>query len=59
MKCQQNAKPLSTDAERLTVESAKSHFELLEVRQSAPFRRNSASELMRSDLKSADVEHLE
>ena len=34
-------------AERLTVESATSHFELLEVRQSTPFRRNSTSEHVR------------
>ena len=41
-------KSLSMDAGRLTAESAKSHFEFLEVRQSAPFRRNSTSKLVRS-----------
>ena len=50
---------LRPDAERLTVESAPSHFEFLEVRQSAPFRRDSASELVRLVTTSADVEHLE
>ena len=43
----------------LTVEAAVYHLELLEVRESAPFRRDSASELMRSVSCSADVEHLE
>ena len=50
---------LRPDAERLTVESAKNHVELLEVRQSATLRRDSAGELMRSVTNSAHVEHLE
>ena len=57
--CQQNTKPLSTDAERLTVESAKKHLELLEVCQSAPFRRDSISELVRITQVATDVENLE
>ena len=57
--CQQNTKPLSTGAEQLTVEPAASHLELLEIRQSAPFRRDSASELVSVVNISADVEHLE
>ena len=51
-------KPLSTDAERLTAESAKSHFEFLEVRQSAPFRRNSTSKRVRSALATRQIENL-
>ena len=51
-------KPLSTDAERLTAESAKSHFEFLEVRQSAPFRRNSTSKRVRSVLATRQIENL-
>ena len=39
---------LSTDSEQLTVEAAVGHIELLEVRESAPFRRNSTSKLVRS-----------
>ena len=35
-------------AEQLTVEAAVGHVELLEVRESAPFRRNSTSKLVRS-----------
>ena len=35
-------------AEQLTVEAAVEHLELLEVRESAPFRRNSTSKLVRS-----------
>ena len=38
--------PLRPDAERLTVEITCDHLELLEVCQSAPFRRNSTSELV-------------
>ena len=54
-KTQVSAKP---DAERLTVESAMSHFEFLEVRQSAPFRRNSTSKLVRSVLATRQIENL-
>ena len=50
---------LSTDAEQLTVESTISHLELLEIRECVPFRRDSASELVRVVRKAADVEHLE
>ena len=46
-------------AEQLTVEAAVDHVELLEVRESAPFRRNSTSELVRGDNRTADIEHLE
>ena len=49
----------SMDAERLTVESTISHLELLEIRECAPFRRDSASELVRVAIRAADVEHLE
>ena len=41
-------KPLRPGAEQLTVEAAVGHVELLEVRESAPFRRNSTSKLVRS-----------
>ena len=34
-------------SEQLTAESAKSHFEFIGIRQSAPFRRNYTSELVR------------
>ena len=57
--CKQNAKPLRPGTERLTVEAAVSHLELLEVRECAPFGRDSASELVRVEITSADVEHLE
>ena len=53
-----NAKPLSTGAEQLTVEAAVGHVELLEIRESAPFRRNSTSELV-ADHPTIDDEHLE
>ena len=51
-------KPLTTGAERLTVEAAAFHLELLEVRECAPFGWDSASELVRVASTSADVEHL-
>ena len=38
--------PLRPGAERLTVETAVDHLELFEVRENAPFRRNSTSELV-------------
>ena len=45
--CQQNTKhPLSTDAERLTVESTRDYLERLEICQSAPFERDSTSEFV-------------
>ena len=50
MKVQQTV-ALSTGAEQLTVEAAVGHLELLEVRESAPFRRNSTSKLVRSAAK--------
>ena len=50
---------LSTDAERLTVESARDHLELLEVRQSAPFRRDFTSELVGVFPVVAKIEYLE
>ena len=43
-------KPLRPGAEQLTVEAAVGHVELLEVRESAPFRRNSTSKLVRSSV---------
>ena len=52
-------KPLRPDAEQLTVKSTISHLELLEIRECAPFRRDSTSELMLFVINSADVEHLE
>ena len=54
-----NAKPLNTGAEQFTVEAAVGHLELLEVRESAPFRRNSTSELVRVANPAAGIEHLE
>ena len=56
---------LSTGAERLTVEAARDHLEILEVRECAPFRRDAAGELVRRDAAGelvvavAKVEHLE
>ena len=41
-------KPLRPSAEQLTVEAAVGHLEILEVRESAPFRRDSTSKLVRS-----------
>ena len=59
-KCQQNTKPLSTDAEWLTFEAAFDHLELLEVGESAPFRRDSTSEGIVVRLPwFAEVKHLE
>ena len=52
-------KPLRPGAEQLTVEDAVGHLELLEVRKSAPFRRDFASEVVRAVKTTADVEHLE
>ena len=52
-------KPLSTGSEQLTVESAFDHLELLEVRQSAPFRRDSTSELVAVAVVVAKIEYLE
>ena len=37
---------LRPDAERLTVESAKGHFERLEIRQSTPLERDSVNEFV-------------
>ena len=54
-----NTDQLRPDAERLTVESAKGHFEKLEVRECAPFGRDPASELVRVKITGADVEHFE
>ena len=59
MNFQQNTKPLRPGTERLTVEAAVGHLELLEIRECAPFRRDSASELVRVVISAADVEHLE
>ena len=57
---QQNMKPLRADAERLTVEAAFDHLELFEIRESAPFGRDSTSELVVIDVwVFAKVEHLE
>ena len=50
---------IPTGIERLTVEAAVFHLELLEVRECAPFGRDSASELVQVKITSADVEHLE
>ena len=47
------------DAERLTVEMAKKHFEFLEVCQSAPFRWDLSGELVGVAKVVAKVEHLE
>ena len=48
---QSRSKPLRPGAEQLTVEAAVGHVELLEVRECAPFRRNSTSKLVRSFAK--------
>ena len=61
-KTQVSAEPneaLSTGSERLTVESACDHGELLEVRQSTPFRRNSTSEFVGVSPVGAKIEYLE
>ena len=50
---------LSTDAERLTVESARDYLERLEICQSAPFGRDSTSELVGVVAVFAKSEHLE
>ena len=50
---------LSTGAERLTVEAARNHPEILEVRECAPFRRYAAGELVGVVAEFAQVEHLE
>ena len=54
MQGERSVEALRPGAERLTVEAAAGHLELLEVCESAPFRRDSASELV-----AADDEHLE
>ena len=48
-----------TGSERLTVESACDHLELLEVRQSAPFRRDSTSEHVGVSRALAKIKYLE
>ena len=58
-KRQRNAKPLRPDAEWLTVESAICHLKRLEIRQSAPFRRDSTSEFVAVAGVVAKVEHFE
>ena len=66
-KSAKNTKALRPGAEQLTVEAAVGHLELLEIRQRAPFRRDSASELVTSVLPpiqssiftAAKIEHLE
>ena len=51
-------KPLRSGAEQLTVEAAVGHLELLQVRESAPFRRNSTSKLVRSIDISRQIKNL-
>ena len=46
-------------AEQITVEAAVGHVELLEVRKSAPFRRDSTGELVGVVAVFTKVEHLE
>ena len=50
---------LSTGAEQLTVEAAVGHVELLEVRECAPFRRDSTGEFVAIAVTVAKVEHFE
>ena len=52
-------KPHRPGSERLTVKSAFEHLELLEVRQSAPFRRDATSELVGVSQAVAKIEYLE
>ena len=55
----QSMKALGPGSEQLTVESACVHLELFEVRQSAPFRRDSTSELICVKTVFAKIEFLE
>ena len=57
-KSAKNTKVLRPDAERLTVESARDYLERLEICQSAPFGRNSTSELVGVVAVYAKSEHL-
>ena len=58
-KLKRPAEALRTDAERLTVESARDYLGRLETCQSAPFGRESTSELAGIVVEFAKSEHLE
>ena len=51
-------KALRPGAEQLTVEAAIHHVELLDVRESAPFRRNSTSRLVRNEIATRQIDNL-
>ena len=52
-------KPLSTDAERLTVEFARDRVKLSEICQRTPFGRDSTGELVGVAATFAKGEHIE